>query len=76
MKQRSNAGGGGGSSPPSLTATPQCLVIHHLPPEEIQTPELLRSEAEQLVGQELIKALANFKQMDSQNFGLNRKTKK
>jgi hypothetical protein len=45
------------------------------PPEEIQTSEVLRTEAGQLIGQELIKALVNFKQMDSQSFNLNRKTK-
>jgi hypothetical protein len=62
MDQRSNAGWSSSPSP-SSTATPQFIVNHNFPIEEIQTPKLLRSEVEQMVGQELIKALGNFKQM-------------
>jgi hypothetical protein len=62
MNQKSNAGCSSSPSP-SSTATPQFIVHHHFPTEEIQTPKLLRSEEEHIVGQELIKALGNFKQM-------------
>jgi hypothetical protein len=62
MDQRSNAGWSFSPSP-SSTAMPQLIVNHNFPIEEIQTPKLLRSEVEQMVGQELIKALGNFKQM-------------
>jgi hypothetical protein len=55
--------GGGELLPPSSTATPQHTVNNHLLTEEIQTLEFLRSEAEQLVGHELIKNLGKFKQM-------------
>jgi hypothetical protein len=48
--------------------------MHHLPSEEVCTL-LRRSEVEHLVGQELIKSLANFKQMGSGSFILNQKTK-
>jgi hypothetical protein len=44
-------------------STPSCAVSRHLSAEEIHSPVMLRSEAEQLVGQELMKALSNFKQM-------------
>jgi hypothetical protein len=49
--------------------------MHHLPSEEVCTL-LRRSEAEHLVGQELIKSLANFKQMGSGSFILNQKNQK
>lgn len=60
MSQRHDTGSG--SSIPPSTATPPRVVNNHIPSEELQTPVLLRSETEQLVGQELIKALSNFKQ--------------
>jgi hypothetical protein len=44
-------------------STTQCIVCHLPPTEEIQSPMLLRSEAEQLVGHELIGALSDFKQL-------------
>jgi hypothetical protein len=43
------------------TSTTQCDVSCLLPTEEIHSPVLLRSETEQLVGQELIKALSDLK---------------
>jgi hypothetical protein len=54
----------------------QHIVNLYLPAEEIQTPMLIRSEAEQLVGHDLIKALSNFKQMGPSGLKLNQKTKK
>jgi hypothetical protein len=45
------------------TSTTQCDVSCLLPIEEIHSPLLLRSETEQLVGQELIKALSDLKQL-------------
>jgi hypothetical protein len=59
INQRSNAREN--SSPPSSTAMPQHTINHYIPAEEIQTPKLPRSDAVQLVGHDLIKALANFK---------------
>jgi hypothetical protein len=41
----------------------QCTVSCIPPFEEIHSPLLLKSEAEQLVGQELIKALSDFKHL-------------
>jgi hypothetical protein len=46
------------NSPP--TAMPSCLS-NPLPIVDIQTPEIFRSEEEQLVGHELIQALSKFK---------------
>jgi hypothetical protein len=62
MNQRSNAGWSSSPSPSSI-ATPQLIINHHFPTEEIKTPKLLRSEEEHMVGQELIKALGSFKHM-------------
>jgi hypothetical protein len=73
INQKSNARGN--SSPPSSTAMSQHAINIYIPAEEIQTPMLIRSEAEQLVGHDLIKALANFKQMGSPSLKLNEKTK-
>jgi hypothetical protein len=42
---------------------PLCAASQHLLTEEIHSPVMLRSEAEQLVGQELIMALSVFKQL-------------
>jgi hypothetical protein len=42
---------------------PQCVVSHIPSTEEINSPVSPRSEAEQLVGQELIKALSDYKQL-------------
>jgi hypothetical protein len=53
---------GGSSTPPSTDLTPQ-VVRHHPSTEDTLTPMLLRSESEQLVGQEFIKALSDFKQL-------------
>jgi hypothetical protein len=61
INQKSNVGGS--SSPPSSIATPQRNVNLHPLTKEIQARELPQSEAEQLVGQELIKTLDNFKQI-------------
>jgi hypothetical protein len=44
------------------TSTSPCAANRHSSSEEVHTQVLLRSEAEQLVGQELIKALSDFKQ--------------
>jgi hypothetical protein len=41
----------------------QCTVSCIPPIEEIHSPVLFKSEVEQLVGQELIKALSDFKQL-------------
>jgi ureidoglycolate hydrolase len=52
---------GSGSFTP-LSSTRSLCVVDHLPPtEDIQTPITFRSEVEQLIGYELIKALSNFK---------------
>lgn len=61
MDQRSNIERG--YSTPSSNDTPALIVNHHPSMEEIQTPLLLRNEVEQLVGQKLIKALSDFKQL-------------
>jgi hypothetical protein len=45
---------------PPPTAMPPCLS-NPLPLVDIQTPEIFRSEEEQLVGHELIQALIKFK---------------
>jgi hypothetical protein len=74
MNQKSNARGN--SSSPLSTTMSQHIVNLYLPAEEIQTPMLIRSEAEQLVGHDLIKALSNFKQMGPSGLKLNQKTKK
>jgi hypothetical protein len=50
----------GSSTPLSSNLNPR-LVNHHPSTEDITTPMLLRSEAQQLVGHELIKALDDFK---------------
>jgi hypothetical protein len=55
INQRLNKEGG--------TSTIQCVVSCLPPTEEIHSLVFLRSEAEQLVGQELIKALSDFKQL-------------
>jgi hypothetical protein len=55
MNQRLDTEGG--------TSTIQCIVSCLPPTKEIHSPVLLRSEAEQLVVQELIKALSDFKQL-------------
>jgi hypothetical protein len=47
---------------PSADSTPH-VINHHPSPEDISTSALPRSEAEQLVCQELIKALRDFKQL-------------
>jgi hypothetical protein len=73
INQKSNARGN--SSPPSSTAMSQHAINIYIPAEEIQTPMLIRSEAEQLVGHDLIKPLANFNQMGSPSLKLNEKTK-
>jgi hypothetical protein len=44
-------------------STPLCAVNLHTPTGVIHSPMLLRSEAEKLIGQELIKALSDFKQL-------------
>jgi hypothetical protein len=44
------------------TSTPSCVGNRHPSTKEIHSPLLLRSEAEQLVDEELIKALSDFKQ--------------
>jgi hypothetical protein len=44
-------------------STPSCTASRHPSAKEIHSPVTLRSEAEQLVGQELIKVLSNFKQL-------------
>jgi hypothetical protein len=46
-------------NPPLITMSP-CLS-KLLPSVDIQTPQIFRSEDEQLVGHELIEALSNFK---------------
>jgi hypothetical protein len=48
------------TNPPSSAMSP-CLVNLPLPLENIQTPMLFRSEEEQLVGHDLIKALSKLK---------------
>lgn len=52
-----------GSSTRRSADTSRCAINHHPLLQEIQTPQLLRSEEEQLVGQELIKVLKDFKQL-------------
>jgi hypothetical protein len=47
------------------TSTPSCNASQDSSAGEIHSPILLRSEAEQLVGQELIKALSDFKQLET-----------
>jgi hypothetical protein len=56
---------------PGVTPPHHCrrLVVKHLPTEEwlrqtesIESPLIIRSEAEQFIGQEIIKALSTFKQ--------------
>jgi hypothetical protein len=44
------------------TPTSPCAANRHSSSKEIHSQVLLRSEAEQLVGKELIKALSDFKQ--------------
>jgi hypothetical protein len=51
---------GDSSIPPLANLTPH-VINHHHSTEDILTPALSRSEAEQLVGHELIKALRDFK---------------
>jgi hypothetical protein len=53
---------GGSSTPPSTDSTPQ-VIRHHASTEDILTPVVLRSKAEQLIGQELIKVLSGNKQL-------------
>jgi hypothetical protein len=53
---------GGASTPPSTDSTPQ-VARHDASTEDIPSPVVLRSEGEQLVGQELIKALSDYKQL-------------
>jgi hypothetical protein len=55
MNQRLDTEGG--------TSTIQCIVSCLPPTKEIHSLVLLRSEAKQLVGQELIKALSDFKHL-------------
>jgi hypothetical protein len=43
------------------TSTPICAASRHPLAEEVNSTVMLSSEAEQLVGQELIKALSIFK---------------
>ncbi|TVU09810.1 hypothetical protein EJB05_43306, partial [Eragrostis curvula] len=62
MSQRRDTGAD--LSTPPATATPLHVDNQRHLCEEMQTPVLLRSEAEQLVGEELIKALCNFKQVE------------
>jgi hypothetical protein len=50
--------GGSGSFTP-LASTKSLCVVDHLP----LTKDIRRSEAEQLIGYELIKVLSNFKQL-------------
>jgi hypothetical protein len=44
-------------------SSPLCVVNLHTPTGVIHSSMLLRSEAEKLIGQELIKALSDFKQL-------------
>jgi hypothetical protein len=46
------------------TSTHSCVANQNPSDGEIDSPVLLRSEAEQLVGQELIKTLSDFKQLE------------
>jgi hypothetical protein len=46
-------------NPPPIAMSP--CSSKPLPPVDIQTPEIFRSEEEKLVGQELIEALSKFK---------------
>jgi hypothetical protein len=50
-----------GQRPGTKEGTP-CAANHHPFTQEIHSPVLVRSEAEKLVGAELIKALSDFKQ--------------
>jgi hypothetical protein len=45
------------------TSTPMCVASRYPLAEEIHSPVMLRSEAEQLIGQELINTLSVFKQL-------------
>jgi hypothetical protein len=47
------------------TSTPSCTTSRDPSTGEIYFPMLLRSEAEQLVGQELIKPLSDFKKLEA-----------
>lgn len=62
MNQRNDTGDSS-STPQLSTATTMLDVNHDLATKEAHTPLVLRSEAEQLVGQQLIKALSNFKHL-------------
>jgi hypothetical protein len=42
-------------------STPPCAIILHTPIGVIHSPMFLRSDVEKLIGQELIKALSDFK---------------
>jgi hypothetical protein len=53
----------GGSSTPLSTDSIPRVVNHHPSTKDIPTPMLLRSEAEQLIGHELINVLDDFKQL-------------
>jgi hypothetical protein len=44
-------------------STPSCAASRHPSAEEIHSPVMVKSEAGQLVAQELMKALSNFKQL-------------
>jgi hypothetical protein len=52
----------GVSTPPTTNSTPQ-VARNHTSTEDIPTPVLLRSEVEQLVEQELIKSMSDYKQL-------------
>jgi hypothetical protein len=53
---------GSGSSTPLFVVGSPHGVDHHTSSEDIRTPLLFRSEVEQLIDYDLIKALSNFKQ--------------
>jgi hypothetical protein len=49
-----------GSTPPSIDSSPQ-VISYHSSTEDTPTPMLIRSEIDQMVGQELIKPLSDFR---------------